>query len=179
VREFRDDAGIAWVVFFTSRSVARDHHLPEEYREGWLSFESSAGEKRRLAPVPRNWEALTEEELRALCNSAPSQAPRKRAPQARVDQADDRDRDTTHETESLQPQLREMEGKLSIALGEVCELPPPQELNTGELIRVEETLALATEAAKEAVSLRRKLRVDRDRKVREGTESRRPDEQRP
>lgn len=179
MREFRDDAGIEWVVFFTSRSVARDHHLPEEYREGWLSFESSAGEKRRLAPVPKDWEALTEEELRALCTSAPSQAPRRRPVQATADPADDRARDRTHEAESLQPQLREMESKLSNALGEVCELPPPQKLDTGELIRVEETLALATEAAKEAVSLRRKLRADRDRKVRGGAEYPAPDEQRP
>lgn len=43
--------------------------------------------------------------------------------------------------EALQPQLREMETRLTSALGEVCELPPPAKLNTGELIRVEETLA--------------------------------------
>jgi hypothetical protein len=149
-------------VFFTARSVARDHHLPEEYREGWLSFESSAGEKRRLVPVPKDWEALTEKELRALCTSATAQAPRKRPAAATADHAQDRERAMAHAAESLQPQLREMETKLSTALGEVCELPPPQKLNTGELIRVEETLALATEAAKEAVSLRRKLRANRD-----------------
>jgi hypothetical protein len=76
------------------------------------------------------------------------------------------------EPETLRPQLRELETKLSTALDVVCELPRPPKLNTGELIRVEETLALATEAAKEAVSLRRKLRADRDRKVRDGPPSR-------
>jgi len=55
--------------------------------------------------------------------------------------------------DALQPQLRELETRLSSALYAVCGLPPPEKLNTGELIRVEETLALATEAAKEAVSL--------------------------
>lgn len=161
MREFRDAEGIEWAVFFTARSVARDYHLPEEYREGWLSFESSAGEKRRLAPVPKDWEALPEDELRALCIAARAPAPRKKAALA-TDHARDRERALASTSDSLQPQLREMETKLSTALDEVCELPPPQKLNTGELIRVEETLALATEAAKEAVSLRRKLRADRD-----------------
>jgi len=36
-------------------------------------------------------------------------------------------------------------------------------LDTGELIRVEESLALAAEAAKEAVSLRRRMHADRQR----------------
>jgi hypothetical protein len=109
VREFRDADGVEWVAFFTARSVARDQHLPEEYREGWLAFESAAGEKRRLAPVPEDWESISGEELAAVCASATPQ---------------------------------------------------------------EETLALAREAARATVSLRRKLRADRDRKVREGTESR-------
>lgn len=172
MRDFRDADGVEWGVFFTARSVARDQHLPEEYREGWLAFESAAGEKRRLAPVPEGWESLSWDELSALCESATPQAPRKRVASATVDRGDDRERAPAEPAESLQPQLRELEGKLSTALGEVCELPPAKKLNTGELIRVEETLALAAEAAKEAVSLRRKLRADRGRKVHEGTESR-------
>jgi hypothetical protein len=172
VREFRDADGLKWVVFFTARSVARDHHLPEEYREGWLAFESSGGEKRRLAPVPRDWESLSDAELSRLCATAPLQAPRKRAAAPTADQVENRESAPAQEPESLRPQLRELETKLSAALDEVCDLAPPQKLDTGELIRVEETLALATEAAKEAVSLRRKLRADRDRKVRDGPSSR-------
>jgi hypothetical protein len=172
VREFRDADGVEWVVYFTARSVARDQHLPEEYREGWLAFESAAGEKRRLAPVPKDWESLSWDELTALCTSATPQAPRKKIGSATVDQGDDRERAPAQAAESLQPQLRELETQLSTALVEVCELPPAQKLNTGELIRVEETLALAAEAAKEAVSIRKKLRADRGRKVREGTEAR-------
>ena len=159
-----------WVVFYTARSVARDRHLPEEYREGWLAFESSSGEKRRLAPVPKDWEALSDRELSALSEQATPQTPRKKPTppsDARVEQRLDANADAA---DALQPQLRELETRLSSALGEVCELPPPAKLNTGELIRVEETLALATEAAKEAVSLRRKLRANREHTVRDGAE---------
>ena len=70
MREFRDANGVEWVVFLTARSVARDHHLPEEYREGWLVFESVHGEKRRLAPVPHNWDTLGDQELSRLCAQA-------------------------------------------------------------------------------------------------------------
>lgn len=176
MREFRDEAGVEWVVFFTARSIARDQHLPEEYREGWLAFESARGEKRRLAPAPQDWESLTEQELAALCGQAAPQAPRKKATLPSADQVDDRASENTEPAEALQPQLRELETRLTSALGEVCELPPPAKLNTGELIRVEETLALATETAKEAVSLRRKLRANRDQKAREGVDYPRSDE---
>ena len=43
---------------------------------GWLAFES-AGDKRRLAPVPAGWESLSDAELEALCAKA-TQAPPKR-----------------------------------------------------------------------------------------------------
>ena len=176
MREFRDEAGVEWVVFFTARSVARDQHLPEEFREGWLAFESAHGEKRRLAPAPQDWESLTEQELTALCGQAAPQASRKKAAPPPADHVDDRGSVNTEPAETLQPQLRELETRLTSALGEVCELPPSAKLDTGELIRVEETLALATETAKEAVSLRRKLRANRDPKVREGADYPRPDD---
>ena len=158
MREFRDDAGVQWVVFLTARSVARDHHLPEQYREGWLAFESAHGEKRRLAPVPQDWESLTDRELSALCAQATAPVPRKRAASAFESLSEPLADAQASPQETLQPRLREMQTRLSHALHEVCELPSPDKLNTGELIRVEETLALATAAAKEAVSLRRELR---------------------
>lgn len=161
MREFRDSNGVEWAVFLTERrqGAARDHYLPEEYREGWLVFESSEGEKRRLAPVPSNWESLEDEELAALCARATSTTSRTKErpsapPGAHLE-------NTPERGTPLRPQLRAIEHQLEEALGEVCSLPTPTKLNTGELIRVEETLALATEAAKEAVSLRRKLRADR------------------
>ena len=96
MREFRDDAGVEWVVFLTARSVARDHHLPEEYREGWLAFEAAHGEKRRIAPVPPDWESLSDRELSALCRRATPQAPRKKtAPLAEAESP-----------ESLRPQAK-------------------------------------------------------------------------
>jgi hypothetical protein len=166
VREFQDDAGVKWVVFLTARSVARDHHLPEQYREGWLAFESANGEKRRVAPVPPDWESLTERELAALCAQATAPAQRRKAAPPSVAEREEIP-DESQPAEALQPQLRELETRLSSALDEVCELRPSAKLDTGELIRVEETLALATEAAKEAVSLRRKLRAARGHGERE------------
>ena len=44
----------------------------------------------------------------------------------------------------------------------MCAVPSVKGVNTGELIKIEETLAIAAEAAKEAVSLRRRLRKDRE-----------------
>jgi hypothetical protein len=127
-----------------------------------LAFESAHGEKRRLAPIPEDWESLSDQELVALCAQAALPIPRKRDPAAKeLVTIDARSRD------ALQPLLQELETRLTSALGEVCELPSPAKLNTGELIRVEETLALATEAAKEAVSLRRRMRANRDEPGRE------------
>ena len=170
MREFRDDNGAEWVVFLTARSVARAQHLPEEYREGWLVFESASGEKRRLAPVPSNWDTLSDRDLSRLCARAAPQSARKKA--GLPSEARNRLGPGNEPADAVQPKLHEMERRLSSALGEVCELPPPEKLNTGELIRVEETLALATAAAKEAVSLRRRMRADREQPAPEGPDSR-------
>jgi len=62
----------------------------------------------------------------------------------------------------LRPQLERLEDKIEKSLGEVCAAPSLKDVNTGELIKIEETLAIAAEAAKEAVSLRRRLRKDRE-----------------
>jgi hypothetical protein len=156
MRQFRDEAGTEWKVFLTPRgsdAVSRDHYLPEAYREGWLVFESNQ-EKRRLAPVPSDWETMPIETLVSLCAKAVPQTARVRAP------ADAR---SPAPVEALRPQLEKAERQLDRTLEEVCVTPSAARLDTGELIRVEESLALATEAAKEAVSLRRKMRADRDR----------------
>jgi len=73
----------------------------------------------------------------------------------------------------LRPQLHRLEDKLTEAIDEVCDAPAVSELNTGELIRIEESLAIAADAAKEAVSLRRRLRRDSDDAVRDGPEDER------
>lgn len=158
MRQFRDAAGVEWRVTLTTRSSAassRDHYLPEAFREGWLLFES-ATEKRRLAPVPSDWESFSDEALAMLCANASPQPPRARAG------AEGKQPERRHE-ESLRPQLSQVEKQLDKNLEEVCASQEVEKLDTGELIRVEETLALAAEAAKEAVSLRRKLRADQQR----------------
>src|SRR6476661_10426686 len=72
VREFCDPAGAAWRVFRAtphSSSSKREKVLPEEFRSGWLVFECDV-ERRRLAPIPEDWEELTEQELAQLCMQA-------------------------------------------------------------------------------------------------------------
>jgi hypothetical protein len=68
----------------------------------------------------------------------------------------------------LRPQLDRLENKIEKSLDEVCETTSVKDVNTGELIRIEETLAIAAEAAKEAVSLRRRLRQDHERSAEGG-----------
>jgi len=43
--------------------------LSHGYGGGWLTFES-LDEKRRLVPIPPQWEDLNQSELRALCEKA-------------------------------------------------------------------------------------------------------------
>src|SRR5256885_10676558 len=156
MRQFRDEAGVEWQVSLTARgsdAVSREHALPEAYREGWLVFES-AQQKRRVAPVPPNWESLPAEALAAFCARALPQVTRTRGlGEAKVGA----------EAEPLRPKLRQAEQQLERTLAEVCETPNPSQLDTGDLIRIEENLAVATQAAKEAVSLPRKIRADKGR----------------
>jgi hypothetical protein len=70
------------------------------------------------------------------------------------------------ESESLQPQLDAAQRSLEKALSEACRVNL-QEVDTGELIRIEETLAAASRAAKDAVSVRLKLRTRRKREPRD------------
>ena len=65
-----------------------------------------------------------------------------------------------NEPEPLTPELREAEQTLKVTLDQACESNPLQ-ADTGELIRIEEMLAIASDAAKKAISIRRKLRQRR------------------
>ena len=164
MRQFRDEGGTEWKVSLTPRgsdAVSKEHYLPEAYREGWLLFESSQ-EKRRLAPVPSNWESMPIEELVGLCGKAVPQTARTRAA-AEAKTPTPADQKTPGPADALRPQLEKAQQQLDRTLEQVCETPSASGLDTGELIRVEESLALATEAAKEAVSIRRKMHADRDR----------------
>jgi hypothetical protein len=64
------------------------------------------------------------------------------------------------ETEALKPKLREAQKALEVALEKASGVDIT-EVDTGELIRIEETLVMASKAAKEAVSMRLRLRSQR------------------
>ncbi len=59
----------------------------------------------------------------------------------------------------LRPQLQEAQANLGEALKEACAMDPSK-ANTGELIHIEELLAIANESAKKAISVRRRLKQD-------------------
>lgn len=60
--------------------------------------------------------------------------------------------------ESLRPVLKEAEERLVQHISEVCSNDHLPDESTGELIKLEETLSMAAEAAKEAISIRRRIR---------------------
>lgn len=71
MRRFTDERGTEWRVFemhSTSLSESSRHSLPAHWREGWLVFENGE-ERRRLAPIPAQWEELPEDRMRELCDS--------------------------------------------------------------------------------------------------------------
>ena len=171
MRQIRDGNGTEWQVFLMTRgahSVAREQHLPEHFREGWLVFQS-ATDKRRFAPPPPNWESLSNDELLDLLARANPQTAGAKRRDELVEQ-----RPTPVDTalsplraETLRPKLEQLQHRLETTLVEVCDMPSASTLDTGELIRVEETLAIATKAAKEAISLRRRLRSDSEKNTSE------------
>lgn len=65
----------------------------------------------------------------------------------------------------LLPELRKAELTLEHALAEACSAKPATTADTGELIKIEEMLQLANEAAKHAISLRRRRRADRTKRA--------------
>jgi hypothetical protein len=166
VRQFKDAHGVEWQVFLMTRgthSVTREQQLPEHFRAGWLVFQS-ATEKRRFAPPPANWESLGDAELENLLARASPHTARGQPSPAKAEAPAMADAvAASRSDEPLRPQLRDLEHRIDESLGEVCEMPATAKLSTGELIRVEETLAIAAEAAKEAVSLRRRIRTDHER----------------
>ncbi len=72
MRVIDDATGITWSVYEVKRqNTASDRwsHLPEEFANGWLCFESDFS-KRRLMPVPPRWEEYSDEELSRLLTTA-------------------------------------------------------------------------------------------------------------
>ena len=62
----------------------------------------------------------------------------------------------------LRARLHEVEEEIHERVKQVCRTPSPRDLDTGAMIRFEEELSIVASAAKEAVSLRRRLRIESD-----------------
>jgi hypothetical protein len=70
-RVFDDQHGVRWNAFavYPTQTAKAKSTLPEQYRSGWLSFNSST-ETRRIAPIPERWTDLTDDTLSQLCETA-------------------------------------------------------------------------------------------------------------
>ena len=72
----------------------------------------------------------------------------------------------SEEKNDVRGKLDQAEHRLEAALGEVCDdtsITGVRKPDTGELIRIDQTLALASDAAKQAISLRRRLRAEKQK----------------
>jgi hypothetical protein len=66
MKEFTDALGTRWVVWAT---VPAPGGVLGTMREGWLTFESNYA-RRRLIPIPRDWEEVSSERLDLMCRAA-------------------------------------------------------------------------------------------------------------
>ena len=73
-RTFVDTVGLEWTVREIASPTLTDMlaRLLEHDRRlgGWLVFESSEGEKRRLAPYPPDWRTMSAYEIERWCMRA-------------------------------------------------------------------------------------------------------------
>ena len=76
-RLFSDARGVRWDVWAVYPEVhpSSSASLPGTFQSGWLVFESAA-EKRRLSPIPKDWQSVPVGELEQLCQRA-EPAPRR------------------------------------------------------------------------------------------------------
>jgi hypothetical protein len=88
-RVFADARGVRWDVFAVYPEARPSVHsqLKGSYPQGWLCFDS-AGEKRRLSPIPDDWQGLSDELLGQLAERAESASTRRgRSRKANPDQS--------------------------------------------------------------------------------------------
>jgi hypothetical protein len=75
VRTFESPDGATWSVWevipdrVSEFRSTNGSHLPRDMADGWLCFDCGT-EKRRLAPLPANWQERSEEDLRFWCRAA-------------------------------------------------------------------------------------------------------------
>ena len=69
---FTDSQGGRWRVWNITPDVPRkSDYLEQEFRTGWLCFESEeTGERRRLGGVPLDWSAMQPRELESLLRAS-------------------------------------------------------------------------------------------------------------
>jgi hypothetical protein len=67
ILEFVDSNGVTWRVWNTMPSTRTS--VSGEFEKGWLTFESASG-RRRLAPMPPNWDSAPPERLELMCRAA-------------------------------------------------------------------------------------------------------------
>jgi hypothetical protein len=72
LRTLEDTDGTTWQVWDV---VPINAH--EGLEKGWLCFERN-GEKRRLTPIPEDWETRSDAELLVFCRAAEAVKPRRR-----------------------------------------------------------------------------------------------------
>lgn len=64
LREFTDERGRSWLVWSTFPATPdRSERVREHLSNGWLTF-TSGKERRRLVPIPAEWDEADEDELR-------------------------------------------------------------------------------------------------------------------
>lgn len=74
-RTFRDPEGREWQAWDVvpvrdgAPGARSQNFLPQEMAEGWLCFEAG-DQKRRLSPLPPDWEQRDDAGIHALCRDA-------------------------------------------------------------------------------------------------------------
>jgi hypothetical protein len=74
-----------WDVWDVRPELRSTHSLGAEMRDGWLCFQCGS-QRRRLSPIPDDWDRLEEGELRPLFERARTVAPLDRTGKARPDE---------------------------------------------------------------------------------------------
>jgi hypothetical protein len=71
MRSIKDAAGTTWTVFEVKKQGGDERwsYLPAEFGQGWLCFESPVG-KRRLTPIPANWDEADDTQLLRMLGQA-------------------------------------------------------------------------------------------------------------
>jgi hypothetical protein len=69
LREYTDKKGETWRVWDVYPTARGGASSPSGFSDGWLCFESR-GQKRRLAPIPPDWEVCDCSRLEELCSKA-------------------------------------------------------------------------------------------------------------